>query len=1768
MDIVSIIPLAISLLFLLFVVVGFLVGLIRGLKKTVIRTIWVVVIGILLMFITTPIALSLLRSDITWIPGIAEAFQGASSLEEFLAITITQSVEGINAQDVQPLISFATSLVAMFISGILFLVFFILLKLLSLPLYWILNIFIGKSKGGKKRLLGGAVGALLGVLIFTLVSTPIVGYVNIVKKIDDIPINGLVPAPYTASADEDNGGGIISSSPAGEILNSLDDSVVMKVYGAIGLKNLQLVIFNQTSAVKISGETIKINNEIDSIGNVVVQILPFVDGTIDVSNFEAIMNDPDQLEYFSTSVSGLLTSLYDSKLFTTALDTAMPLITSALEDAIVGSLTESSGLDPTLVEPISNMLSDFLNGIANSEPEKISQSFTSVFEVIAIFPKLSGEEGINSLTGEDFSKLGGVLDTFIDSGLIKQQTINELIPAVLDMALNAMSAEGEIPEVVTTLINDLKQAFQSGDISYANELKVIGELVACFTSLDISEGNITAEQLKSLGASLDVAFSHNSKILTRALVDDLVVGIIDMLTENQDPEFEKFSEVFELVKKPFENHEITSYEKEFDAFGEILDYVTNLDTTEELDLVEVGKKLDGVLAKDSKIINREFVNSVITILIDEFTTELDEDLKPTLEKIKENVTTKEISFEKEFGSIQKLLDTIESIEGEELDLSSIGKTLDEVIAESDIIDHSIVNGAIEIVIDKFSGEIDEDLKPTVEDIKNKITNTEISFEKELGAIQKLLDTFDVMEQESIDLSSIGKTLDEVIAESDIIDHALVNNAINVLIDQVANDISEDYRETIDTIKDGFSGDDIVYENEFEAIDIIFIIIEDMDGEDIDLAKLGEDLDYIFVTIQSKVVTRELVNSTIQLLIDVTTEGIGEENKETIDEIKNGFDRDDLVYKDEFLALDSLLDIFEYANGDSVDLSAVGEQIDTTLAIGSKIITRSLINDTIQILIDEATDGVDSQYQETITEIKNGFNSNELVYETEFLALESLLDVINYAGSTDVDLSNVGKQIDETLALNSKIITPSLINSCIQILIDEATDGVNSEHQGTITEIKNGFTGDDLVYETEFLALESLLDIFDFVGDSDVDLAKVGVQLDKTLELNSKIITRSLINSSIKTLIDDATEGVNSKHNSTITTIKNGFTGDNLSYTTEFLALDSLLDIFDFAGGNDVDLAKVGVQLDQTLDLGSKIITRTLINDSIQILIDDATDGVNAKHQDTITTIKNGFTGDNLSYTTEFLALDSLLDIFDYADNSDVDLSNVGKQIDETIDLNSKIITRTLVNDSIQILIDDATDGVDAQYNGIISDVKEGFNSSNLTYETEFDALDKLLDVINSASVDTDLQSVGQKLDYIVDVLKSKIITRNVINTTIKHIIDESTTDIHDTNVINTVTKIKNGFNRTDLSYELELSTIDTLIEIIDRVEQGHIDLIKFGKDLDADLALNGKIITKTLINEFIASSFDTFVTADDIAHAGSLATSLSNIKVRILDSNYQIESYETEFTAVDKLIQISTVAGNLSIQDVDKKLFDGNTKTIGEVFDDKIKDSILLGDCGLDVIDSLIDTLKNHNDGEGGNRDYTKIVSIIESNFDAIKPNVKCASNKNLNQSGTVTYNELAHSFAEIEHYLDDTTHKVTGQTEFTLDLAEYYEESLNAMQDNILLGVKGTRAIASYICDEVAVILEDKAQAMPYPDVANIIRSYKDIILNYKAYLERPETLANNKLSEKEPYTTNGANEYVTSTDGFKTNITFTSTKPASNFAYRTNPFTSIANEISAYLQ
>ena len=645
-----------TIIFFGFLLLSFIIGWFRGLKKSVIRTIWIILLGIITIFITTPLTISLVTSDISSIPFLTELLSGSKSVEEFLVLTLSQTITGIDTETLRNIVLLLTSVIAMFISGALFLTLFILFKYISLPLYWILNIFIGRTKKGKKkyRLFGGLVGVALGIIIVTFITTPFVGYINVAKQLDKATAS-LTSLTIALDEETENQSGIIYSTPAGEILDSLSNSPIVVIYDSVGLKKLQLYIFNETSTVVINDETVKINDEIEALSAIVSNIAPFINGTYDFTNIEALANDPEQFEALMDSVDAVILSLSQSKIIKNATAYAIPIAKTFLENTVIEVIKTNANLDSSLVDPVTTVVKDFCDGIFGANTTTIRNTVSAVFDVVKILPKLSEENILENIVIDDFETLGNCIDTFISSGLIKGESISTLVPAILDLFIKPENQT--IPENFKEVLNDVKETFSTNsDIVYAKEFTAIGEIVVGISDIGLlNTESISADSIKQVGGVLDKAFSHDSVLITSEILDGVVVSLLDMVDLGE--EFRDFEEIFTKIKTPFEEHSITSYTTEFDALGETISLYSLLGNEDGINFSEFGEKLDTIVSKGAKTINHEVVNDFIVVLLDEFVNVETEgiDLSNTLESIKNNFTGNDLSYKTEFECIEKLM---------------------------------------------------------------------------------------------------------------------------------------------------------------------------------------------------------------------------------------------------------------------------------------------------------------------------------------------------------------------------------------------------------------------------------------------------------------------------------------------------------------------------------------------------------------------------------------------------------------------------------------------------------------------------------------------------------------------------------------------------------------------------------------------------------------------------------------------------------------------------------------------------------------------------------------------------------------------------------------------------------------------------------------------------------------------------------------------------------------------------------------------------------
>ena len=234
----TLVSLIINILFAFFLVLGVIVGFIRGFKKSLVRTAWMVVIFIALIILSSLITRTIMNINFN----LSYNGQVCGSISNYL-VTALEAEVGIEGLNWLSIVDLLIAFINLFFNAIVFIILYFLVKWISLPLYWITNIFIfskerkmkkrakkekTKIKIKKYRLAGALVGLFIGILSFSVVITPVVGYVNIAKSIERETAN-------------DEGSGVLTQTLGddyNELVNQYDKSIPIKVFNAVKVDSL------------------------------------------------------------------------------------------------------------------------------------------------------------------------------------------------------------------------------------------------------------------------------------------------------------------------------------------------------------------------------------------------------------------------------------------------------------------------------------------------------------------------------------------------------------------------------------------------------------------------------------------------------------------------------------------------------------------------------------------------------------------------------------------------------------------------------------------------------------------------------------------------------------------------------------------------------------------------------------------------------------------------------------------------------------------------------------------------------------------------------------------------------------------------------------------------------------------------------------------------------------------------------------------------------------------------------------------------------------------------------------------------------------------------------------------------------------------------------------------------------------------------------------------------------------------------------------------
>lgn len=364
------ISLILNIALLVFVLFGFLAGLVRGAKKSGVRTIWLVIFLALVLLLSPIISQSLmgiyigplentlggyLQDQILAIPEIADIYNSNEAMQE-LVLKLPPML--LNLVVVLLLV-----LVSWIISGICYLITKAIMnrkakKSKEGKVYTVMNgrpVVIEKNEKPKKyRFWGGVIGAVGGLVMCFCLFLPITGTVRTVMQYIDTAQPQVASAEDGETAFEFKEVSKKLTDLMGEevigYLQAVNNSILVKI---TSVGNLDLALYDGISTVNVGGQKVCLRNEVNAVATayetvLYVETLQDENGNIDFQNL-----DFDKLENTVNAIfsSGLVKSI------------GISTVETLIDDAVNGDLLDTLVTDEKIDEKIAGYAKEVLNQI-------------------------------------------------------------------------------------------------------------------------------------------------------------------------------------------------------------------------------------------------------------------------------------------------------------------------------------------------------------------------------------------------------------------------------------------------------------------------------------------------------------------------------------------------------------------------------------------------------------------------------------------------------------------------------------------------------------------------------------------------------------------------------------------------------------------------------------------------------------------------------------------------------------------------------------------------------------------------------------------------------------------------------------------------------------------------------------------------------------------------------------------------------------------------------------------------------------------------------------------------------------------------------------------------------------------------------------------------------------------------------------------------------------------------------------------------------------
>lgn len=586
-------------LFALCVVLGALLGLKRGMWKSVIRIATVVLSCVIVVFLVQPITSALLTADLSSYGWEIGGVMVTNLNETIINYISTISVVGQALNSSPTLLAVVSSIPAIIVNMILFVVLFFIVKGILYFVDIILNRVILKKdpERPKRRLWGMLIGAVQGIICFLFVFIPIAGTMNLLDETMDmveeinnptqavamqnISLNRAVASENQESSQDD----LNISETANNVVDAYQDVFIIKMFNAIGYKGLTNAVYDKLTTMEIStNEKTTLRSEAKVVAKIYNGYEKLKD--VDVAKFSAQnQKDADQLiddAFSSPIVSGVATELVSELAKTWTATNPGEFIGVAKPE-----------MNENLVETFDVLLLNLRNGSADSLKIdlKVVVGTLKVSADYNVTENISSEDTdtIVSVLGQD-----GCMEAIIGtlaSGNATKQAIPKLIEFGLDYGYMAVGLDG-----VTTTINK-----SANDVNWGTEKIILGDLFEGISSTYLStkqEGELInkldvlgmAKVLNSIRAS-QLLSDSGQEISVRLLNSELTAGIdVSTLVDyiNNDTKYAELD--FEVM--------LTTLKSSANIANDMQEIISGGDVS-ELDSEDVGTFLNGLTSNDA-----------------------------------------------------------------------------------------------------------------------------------------------------------------------------------------------------------------------------------------------------------------------------------------------------------------------------------------------------------------------------------------------------------------------------------------------------------------------------------------------------------------------------------------------------------------------------------------------------------------------------------------------------------------------------------------------------------------------------------------------------------------------------------------------------------------------------------------------------------------------------------------------------------------------------------------------------------------------------------------------------------------------------------------------------------------------------------------------------------------------------------------------------------------------------------------------------------------